>query len=124
MLPGAIHDFQNLLGGFRFVEPSGLKLSAADSLTEGDDRLIDDHRFAVHRRMPRLYAMTKKDRLLRKIHQIVETDVLRNRRRQLEGSLIITFDIALGNLRLIAEICGFGRRHGDRMSGSQGRIKL
>ena len=50
-LPRAIHDLQDASGCFGVIDPSGSEFRAADVLTKRDDGLIDDHGFAVHRRM-------------------------------------------------------------------------
>lgn len=51
-LPSRVHDVKYLVVSVRRVEPSGRELRVTDSRAKRDYRLIDDHGFAVHRRMP------------------------------------------------------------------------
>ena len=50
-LPGTVHNIQDFVVSLRRIDPSGLKLMGANPPAECDHGLVDDHGFAVHRRM-------------------------------------------------------------------------
>ena len=50
-LPRAVHNLHDSFECFGIIDPSVLKFLAADMFAKRDDGLVDDHGFAVHRRM-------------------------------------------------------------------------
>ena len=96
------HDLGDLaLGGWR-VFAQGLQLPLADSAAEGDDRLADDHGFAVHGSMPGLPAMAQEDGFFGMINQIVEARRDGNRCGQGFGASVVGFDVVALPPRAIA----------------------